>query len=132
MHVCHFHGDRVLLISHYHKVLWRDIKWENPIAWDLRDSLNFLLMHLCVIQIPFAIVIKHLHFFIPLTGKLWNTLPLSIFPHAYDLNAYVGSIETKLTSSLATPSVYFQRGSTFFFLCLLPWNCLLLKIPALR
>ena len=27
------------------------------------------------------------HFFIPYTGKIWNSLPLSVFPPAYDLKS---------------------------------------------
>ena len=30
----------------------------------------------------------YLHSFIPYTGKLWNSLPLSVFPLAYDLNFF--------------------------------------------
>merc|ERR1712035_212357 len=37
------------------------------------------------VQLSNARVNQHLHSFIPFTGKLWNSLPESIFLPAYDL-----------------------------------------------
>ena len=37
------------------------------------------------VYLPNARVNQYLHSFIPYTGKIWNSLPLSIFPPAYDL-----------------------------------------------
>ena len=31
---------------------------------------------------------QYFHSFIPYTGKLWNSLPLSVFPSSYDLNSF--------------------------------------------
>ena len=31
---------------------------------------------------------QYLHSLIPITGKLWNSLPLFVFPPAYDLNSF--------------------------------------------
>ena len=36
-----------------------------------------------------ARVNQYLQSFIPYTGKLWNSLPMSVFPPAYDLNCFI-------------------------------------------
>ena len=40
------------------------------------------------VHLPNARVNQHLHSFIPYTGKLWNFLPLSVFPPACALNSF--------------------------------------------
>ena len=44
------------------------------------------------VHLPNARVNKYLHSFIPYTGKLWNSLPLSVFPLAYDLNSFKNGV----------------------------------------
>ena len=43
-----------------------------------------------------ARVNQHLHSFIPFTGKLWNSLPCSVFPPAYDLNSFKRGVSRHL------------------------------------
>ncbi len=38
------------------------------------------------VQIPYTRVNQHLQSFIPITRKLWRSLPFSVFPPSYDLN----------------------------------------------
>ena len=40
------------------------------------------------VQLPYARVNQYLHSFIPSTGKLWNSLPDSVFPPSYDLDFF--------------------------------------------
>ena len=40
------------------------------------------------VHLPNARVNQYLYSFIPFTGKLWNSLPVSIFPLSYDLNLF--------------------------------------------
>ena len=40
------------------------------------------------VQLPYARVNQYLHSFIPSTGRLWNSLPKSIFPPAYNLSTF--------------------------------------------
>ena len=44
--------------------------------------------HAYSVHLSNARVDQYLHFFIPYTGKLWNVLPLSVFPLAYYLNSF--------------------------------------------
>ena len=39
---------------------------------------------------------QHLHSFIPFTGKLWNSLPDSVFPASYDLNYFKRGVSRHL------------------------------------
>jgi hypothetical protein len=39
---------------------------------------------------------QHLHSFIPFTGKLWNSLPVSVFPPSYDLNSFKRGVSRHL------------------------------------
>merc|ERR1712035_305491 len=49
------------------------------------------------VQFSNARVNKHLHSFIPFTGKLWNSLPESIFPLAYDLDSFKRGVSMPLS-----------------------------------
>ena len=86
------------------------------------------------VHLPNARVNQNLHSFIPDTGKLWNSLPLSVFPPAYDVNSFTSRhIMTPLILSwTSTPWLYFSyctllqdlatSGNFFFqpdFVC--PW-----------
>ena len=53
--------------------------------------------HSYSVHLPNARVNQYLHFFIPYTGKLWNPLPLSIFPPAYDLNSFKRGVSRQLS-----------------------------------
>ncbi len=44
--------------------------------------------HPFTVQIPYTRVKQHLQSFIPVTGKLWNSLSLSVFPPSYDFNLF--------------------------------------------
>ena len=44
--------------------------------------------HPCSIHLSNARVNQYLHFFVSYIGKLCNSLPLSVFPPAYDLNFF--------------------------------------------
>ncbi len=79
--------------------------------------------HPFIVQIPYTRVNQHLHSFIPFTGKLWNDLPLSVFPPAYDLNSFKRRVSGHL-SSLNWPLFWtnlfvfigaVSRGLFFFF-----------------
>ena len=39
---------------------------------------------------------QYLHSFIPYTGKLWNSLPVSVFPPAYNLNSFKRGVSRHL------------------------------------
>ena len=41
---------------------------------------------------------QYLHSFIPSTGKLWNSLPFSIFPPSYNLNSFKREVSRHLQS----------------------------------
>ena len=43
-----------------------------------------------------ARVNQYLHSLIPITGKLWNSLPLSVFPPIYDLNSFKRGVSRHL------------------------------------
>ena len=43
-----------------------------------------------------ARVNQYLHSFIPFTGKLWNSLPVSIFPHSYNLTSFKSKVSRHL------------------------------------
>merc|ERR1712035_143430 len=49
---------------------------------------DFLLSYPFSVQLSNARVNQHLHSFIPFTGKLWDSLPESLFPPAYDLHSF--------------------------------------------
>ncbi len=44
--------------------------------------------HSNTVQTTYARVNQYLFSFFPFTGKLWNSLPASVFPPVYDLNAF--------------------------------------------
>ena len=74
-----------------------------------------------------ARVDQHLYSFIPYTGKLWNSLTMSIFPPSCDLNFLKRSIETSLIPIWTfTPCLYFSYcplyRQVFFsmFVCPIP------------
>ena len=50
------------------------------------------------VQPPNARVNQYLHSFIPFTGKLWNSLPDSVFPPDYDLNFFKREVSRHLSS----------------------------------
>ncbi|ORD92879.1 hypothetical protein ECANGB1_2401, partial [Enterospora canceri] len=50
------------------------------------------------VHLPNARVNQYLHSFIPYTGKLWNSLPLSVFPPAYDLNSFKRGVSRHLSN----------------------------------
>ncbi|XP_050717656.1 uncharacterized protein LOC126999291 [Eriocheir sinensis] len=54
--------------------------------------------HPYTVQTPYARVNQHLHSFIPHAGKLWNNLPSSVFPPAYDLNSFKRRVSGHLSS----------------------------------
>ena len=66
------------------------------------------------------------------TGKLWNSLPVSVFPPAYDFNLTKREVSRHLSSSignvldfyylLGRPQFFFQVG--FFFSILFALGCL--------
>lgn len=58
------------------------------------------------VQIPYAGVIQHLHSFI---GEVWNSLPLSVFPPAFNLTSFRTLLHTELTS--------FSQPSLLHFIC---------------
>ena len=54
------------------------------------------LSHPYTVQTPFARVNQYLHSFFVSTGKLWNSLPLSVFPPSYDLNYFKKEVSRHL------------------------------------
>ena len=48
------------------------------------------------VHLPNARVNQYLHSFIPYTNKLWNSLPLSVFSPAYDLNTFKREVSRHL------------------------------------
>ena len=49
--------------------------------------------HFYSVHLSNAKVNQYLHSFLPYTGKLWNSLPLSVFPPAYDLNSFKRGVQ---------------------------------------
>ena len=49
------------------------------------------------VHLPNARVYQYLHSFILYIGKLWNSLALSIFPPAYDLNSFKRRVSRHLS-----------------------------------
>ena len=49
------------------------------------------------VHLPNERVNQYLHSFIPHTGKLWNSLPLSVFPSVYDLNSFKRGVSRHLS-----------------------------------
>ena len=58
-----------------------------PLQW-LRCTRLSTSSHPYSVHFPNSRVNQYIHSFIPYTCKLWNSLPLSIFPPAYDYNSY--------------------------------------------
>ncbi len=52
--------------------------------------------HSYTVQIPYGRVNQYILSFVPVTGKLWNSLPYSVFPHVYDLNAFKRGVSRHL------------------------------------
>ena len=63
--------------------------------------------HPYFVHLSNARVNQCLHSFIPYTGKLWNSLPLSVFLPAYDLNFQKRSVKTHLMSTEPAPLASF-------------------------
>ncbi len=79
------------------------------------------LAHPYTVQIPYARVNQYFHSSIPSTGKLWNSLPLSVFPPAYDLDVFKRGVSRHLVNSLwasfwiSFSLLWRQRESGIFF-----------------
>ncbi len=52
--------------------------------------------HSSTVQTPYAIVNQYLLSFFPFTGKLYNSLPASVFPPVYDLSAFKSGVSRHL------------------------------------
>ena len=61
---------------------------------------RFSTSHPYSVHLSNARVNQYLHFFIPYTGKLWNSLPLSVFPPAYDLNSLKRGVSRHLSHKI--------------------------------
>ena len=70
-----------------------------PLLQRPRRTRLSTLAHPYTVQIPYARVNQYFHSFIPSTGKLWNSLPLSVFPPAYDLDAFKRGVSRHLLNS---------------------------------
>merc|ERR1712035_253209 len=66
------------------------------------------LSHPYAVQTPNVRVNQYLHSFIPSTGKLWNSLPLSVFPDSYDLHALKVGVSRHLSNSTRLSALYFS------------------------
>ena len=53
-------------------------------------------LHPYSVHQPYAKVNQYLHSFFPSTGKLWNSLPESVFPSFYDLNSFKRGVSRHL------------------------------------
>merc|ERR1712035_213996 len=69
-----------------------------PLPRPRRTRLS-TLSHPYAVQPPNARVNQYLHSFISSTGKLWNSLPLSVFPPSYDLNSFKREVSRHLSNS---------------------------------
>ena len=58
-----------------------------PVPWARSTRLS-TSSHPYFIRLPNARVNQYLHSFIPYTGKFGISLPMSVFPPAYDLNSF--------------------------------------------
>ena len=76
-----------------------------------------------------ARVNQYPQFFIPFSGKLWTSLPASVFPSAYDLNSFTREVSRYLSLSFGYWFETFPGTSTsvgFFVIFLLPYAASLL------
>ena len=75
----------------------------------------FTSSHPYSVHLPNARVNQYFHSFISYTGNLWNSLPVSVFPPAYDLNSFE-SVNTPLMLTGSPPFasflVLFSRTSS--------------------
>ena len=65
-----------------------------------RNTRQASYSHPFSVQLPNARIDRYSHSFIYTTGQLWNTLPLSIFPHNYDLNSFKRNVSRHLDRTL--------------------------------
>ena len=65
-----------------------------------RCTRIFTSSHPYSVHLPNVGVIQYLHSFIPYTVKLWNSLPLSVFSSAYDLNSFKKGVSGNLSNYL--------------------------------
>ena len=82
------------------------------------------------VHFPNAIVNQYLHSFIPYTGKLWNSLPRSVFPPVCDLNSFKMYIGPLPLASISPTVLFTDSGDkpdfflTYFY-CLLAFTLLM-------
>ena len=71
-----------------------------------------------------ARVNQYFQSFIPFSGKLWNSLPASVFPPAYDLNCFKREVSRHLSPSFGAWIRTFQgpalKWAILFYFCR-PW-----------
>ncbi len=70
-------------------------------------------VHPYTVQIPYTRVNQHLQPFIPVTGKLWNSFPLTLLPPTYDLNFLNG--ECQGISEFVINYVFYQSLTSFLW-----------------
>ena len=96
------HGQNVTSLSIFYRYFHADCSSE------LANCLPCLLPRLRCTRIstsshPYSVhlhnarVNQYLHSFIRSSGKLWNSLPLSVFPSAYDLNSFKRGVSRHLS-----------------------------------
>ena len=96
------HRRNVAFLSIFYRYFHAD--WTSKLAncmpshlpWP-RCTRHSTFSHRYSVHLPNARVNQHLHSFIPYTGRLLNSLPLSVFPPAHDLNSFKRGVSRHLT-----------------------------------
>ena len=96
------HCPNVASLSIFYRYIYADCSSElancmpSPLPWPHCTKLS-TSSHPYSVHLPNATVNQYLHSFIPYTGKLWNSIPMSVFPPAYDLNSFKRGVSRHLS-----------------------------------
>ncbi len=107
-----------IFYSYFHANCSSDLtNYMSPLL--LRPRCNYLASAAPTysIPIPRVRVNRYSQCFIPFTGKLWNSLPLYIFPSSFDLDSFKRGVSKHLSSDPDFPlsSTFEEQRVAFFF-----------------
>ena len=95
------HWHNAASLSLYYRYFHADCSSElencmPPPSHGTSTSTRLFISHPYSIHLSNAKVNQYLHSFIPYTSKLWNSLPLSVFIPAYDMNFFKRGVSRHL------------------------------------
>ena len=115
----------------YHSSFYSTIQHSNgvpPLLPRPRCTRLACSSHPYSVHLSNARVNQYSQSFIPFSGKLWNSLPASVFPPAYDLNCFKREVSRHLSHSSfgywiwTFQELALQWALLFYFCC--PWPLL--------